>query len=126
MGHARRGRRHLQRFEGIRCRKSPPGRMRSATSPQGGKRDARAIAKIHALEQPVIASGDSSLIETWDRLQSLDHLYWMSTKGGTDGEVSNYFSPTECVEAHGIFMAALADLEKRVGSYSQVAVGGSA
>ena len=74
-----------------------------------------------------MASGDSELIETWARLQSSDHLYWMSTKGGTDGEVSNYFSPyRNASEAHGIFMAALTDLEKRVGSYSQVAVGGSA
>lgn len=90
----------------------------------GNSMQKEAIAKIHALEEPVMASGDKALIDTWARLQSSDHLYWMSTKGGTDGEVSNYFSPYKnAVEAHRIFIAALADLSER--THSKVTVHGT-
>ena|GEM_PF-3798763 len=51
----------------------------------------------------------------------------MSTKGGTDGQVRSYFSPYKSPQlAYDVFMRALEDMEKRVGNYSQVAVGGSA
>ncbi|MFN4896356.1 MAG: glycoside hydrolase family 57 protein [Pseudomonadota bacterium] len=34
-------------------------------------------------------------IETWRRLQTSDHFYYMSNKGGPDGEVHSYFRPFE-------------------------------
>ena len=34
-------------------------------------------------------------LETWRRLQTSDHFYYMSTKGAADGEVHRYFSPFE-------------------------------
>lgn len=73
-----------------------------------------AVAKIRALEEPIMASGETSLIDAWARLQSSDHLYWMSTKGGSDGAVTNYFSPYKSPQiAHEVFMRALTDLQKR-------------
>jgi alpha-amylase len=33
--------------------------------------------------------------ESWRRLQTSDHLYYMSTKQGSDGDVHRYFSPYE-------------------------------
>ena len=36
-----------------------------------------------------------SMVETWRRLQTSDHYYYMSTKGGGDGVVHQYFSPFE-------------------------------
>ena len=90
---------------------------RDLTAWTGNAMQQEAVAKIHALELPVMASGDETLINTWAHLQSSDHLYWMSTKGGSDGEVKNYFSPYRSAEeAHRIFMAALDDLGKRAAS----------
>lgn len=76
-----------------------------------------ALAKIRALETPVMASGDKAIIAEWGALQSSDHLYWMSTKGGSDGQVTSYFSPYNSPQAaYDAFMAALEDLGKRAHS----------
>ena len=37
--------------------------------------------------------GDEDLLNTWRRLQTSDHLYYVSTKGMEDGDVHAYFSP---------------------------------
>ncbi len=93
----------------------------------GNAMQKEALAKMHGLERAVMATGDEKLIGTWGRLQSSDHLYWMSTKGGSDGQVTNYFSPYKSPQvARDVFMSALGDLEKRTVLQSQVAVGGSA
>jgi alpha-amylase len=85
----------------------------------GNAMQREALAKIRALETPVIATGDRETIGTWGRLQSSDHLYWMSTKGGADGEVKNYFSPYKSAEeAHRIFMGAVSDLASKEGLHS--------
>jgi len=93
----------------------------------GNAMQKEALAKIHGIEEAVMASGDEKLIGTWGSLQSSDHLYWMSTKGGSDGQVKNYFSPYgSAEEAYDVFMRVLGDLEKRAGSHSQAAAGGLA
>jgi alpha-amylase len=75
-----------------------------------------AIAKIHRLEEEVVASKDPDLAHVWAKLQTSDHFYWMSTKGGTDGGVHSYFSPYPSpYDAYIYFMNALADLQVRLG-----------
>ena len=37
--------------------------------------------------------GDQEMLNTWRRLQTSDHLYYVSTKGLEDGDVHKYFSP---------------------------------
>jgi alpha-amylase len=74
-----------------------------------------AIAKIHRLEEEVLAAKDPDLTDVWAKLQTSDHFYWMSTKGGTDGGVHSYFSPYRSpYDAYIYFMNALADLQIRV------------
>ena len=91
----------------------------------GNAMQKEALAAMNSIGDGVLASGDESLISTWGRLQSSDHPYWMSTKGGADGEVKNYFSPYKSAEeAHRIFMRAISDLGKRVELQSHAAVGG--
>jgi len=92
----------------------------------GNAMQKEALAALSALGDKVIASGDDVLIGTWGRLQSSDHLYWMSTKGGADGEVKNYFSPFKSAEeAHRVFMQAITDLGKRAELRTPAAVGGA-
>jgi alpha-amylase len=57
----------------------------------------------------------AELVETWRRLLTSDHFYYMCTKYFADGDVHKYFNPYESpYDAHIIFMNVLADLAKRV------------
>jgi len=74
-----------------------------------------AIAKIHRLEEQVLAAKDPDLTHIWAKMQTSDHFYWMSTKGGTDGNVHEYFTPYPSpYDAYIYFMNALADLQIRL------------
>ncbi len=74
-----------------------------------------AIAKVHRLEQGVLAVKDPDLTHTWAKMQTSDHFYWMSTKGGTDGSVHSYFTPYPSpYDAYIYFMNVLADLQIRL------------
>jgi alpha-amylase len=74
-----------------------------------------AIAKIHRLEEQVLAAKDPELTQTWAKMQTSDHFYWMSTKDGTDGNIHEYFTPYPSpYDAYIYFMNALADLQIRL------------
>ncbi|GAA5123701.1 glycoside hydrolase family 57 protein [Luteolibacter yonseiensis] len=74
-----------------------------------------AIAKVHRLEQQILAVNDPDLTDTWAKMQTSDHFYWMSTKGGTDGSVHSYFTPYPSpYDAYIYFMNVLADLQIRL------------
>jgi alpha-amylase len=74
-----------------------------------------AIRSIYGLEESVMETGDPTLIETWRRLQTSDHFYYMCTKWFSDGDVHAYFSPYESpYDAYIAFMNALSDLQLRV------------
>lgn len=74
-----------------------------------------AIAKVHRLEHEILAVKDPELTHTWAKMQTSDHFYWMSTKGGTDGLVHSYFSPYPSpYDAYIYFMNVLADLQIRL------------
>ncbi|RYD31725.1 MAG: alpha-amylase, partial [Verrucomicrobiaceae bacterium] len=74
-----------------------------------------AIAKVHRLEQEILAVNDPDLTSTWAKMQTSDHFYWMSTKGGTDGSVHSYFTPYPSpYDAYIYFMNVLADLQIRL------------
>jgi alpha-amylase len=52
--------------------------------------------------------------ETWRRLQTSDHFYYMSTKGDGDGVVHRYFSPYESpYDAFVAYMNVLKDINAR-------------
>ncbi len=74
-----------------------------------------AIAKTYAMEKDVIGTNDHELIETWRKLQTSDHFYYMCTKWSNDGDVHAYFSPYQSpYDAYVAFMNALSDLQLRV------------
>lgn len=74
-----------------------------------------AIAKVHGLEHKILAVNDPELTDTWAKMQTSDHFYWMSTKGGTDGSVHSYFTPYPSpYDAYIYFMNVLADLQIRL------------
>jgi alpha-amylase len=74
------------------------------------------LRAIYRLEGAVKKSGSAELVETWRRLLTSDHFYYMCTKYWSDGDVHKYFSPYDSpYDAHIIFMNVVADLEKRLG-----------
>jgi alpha-amylase len=74
-----------------------------------------AISKIHHLEKEILAVNDPSLTDIWAKMQTSDHFYWMSTKGGTDGIVHKYLTPYPSPDdAYIYFMNVLADLQIRL------------
>lgn len=81
----------------------------------GNAMQQEAFDKLHRLEQEIIAANDPVLTEIWAKMQTSDHFYWMSTKGGTDGGVHRYFTPYPSpYDAYIYFMNVLADLQIRL------------
>lgn len=59
--------------------------------------------------------GDKELLATWRRLQTSDHLYYVSTKGLQDGDVHAYFSPYDSpYEGFINYMNILQDLKHKI------------
>ncbi|HEY0964643.1 MAG TPA: glycoside hydrolase family 57 protein [Candidatus Paceibacterota bacterium] len=74
-----------------------------------------AIAATYRMEEAVINTKRKDLIETWRKLQTSDHFYYMCTKWANDGDVHAYFSPYKSpYDAYIAFMNALSDLQLRV------------
>ncbi len=77
----------------------------------------QAAAKaLYGLGPAVLSSGDERLIESWRRLTTSDHLYYMCTKWFADGDVHKYFNPYESpYEAYIAFLNVLNDMALRTG-----------
>lgn len=74
-----------------------------------------AIATTYEMENNVLRTNDTELIDAWRKLQTSDHFYYMCTKWWNDGDVHAYFSPYESpYDAYIAFMNALSDLQLRV------------
>ena len=81
----------------------------------GNEMQQDALKKLYGLSIKVLSTKNKELIDTWRRLQTSDHFYYMSTKHFSDGDVHKYFSPYESpYEAFITFMNILQDFEKKV------------
>jgi alpha-amylase len=81
----------------------------------GNEMQRDAFDNITRLEFDVKNIGDPELLNIWRGLQTSDHLYYMSTKKGSDGMVHNYFSPYNSpYEAFINFMNVLTDFSMRI------------
>jgi alpha-amylase len=71
-----------------------------------------AMERIYALEKTVQGT---PLLNTWAKLLTSDHFYYMSTKYWTDGDVHKYFSHYDTpYDAYINFMNVVTDLEYRL------------
>ena len=76
------------------------------------------LRDIYSIEQIVRKmsrkKGGAEFLETWRRLQTSDHFYYMCTKYFADGDVHKYFNPYESpYDAHIIYMNVMADMLMR-------------
>ena len=61
------------------------------------------------------AAGHAQYLATWRKLSTSDHVYYMSTKWHSDGDVHEYFTPYDSPhDSYIIFMHVLDDLTARV------------
>ena len=75
-----------------------------------------AIEAVYRLEPRVKATGNADIIQTWRRLLTSDHFYYMCTKWFSDGDVHKYFNPYGTpYDAYINFMNVLADFELVIG-----------
>jgi alpha-amylase len=80
----------------------------------GNRLQQAAHGRLYQLRDPVLASGDQSLIGAWRRLSTSDHFYYMSTKWHADGDVHTYFNPHATpYDAYISYMNVLRDVEQR-------------
>ncbi len=81
----------------------------------GNAMQQEALKYLYELEHAVLASKDKTLIDDWRKLQTSDHVYYMSTKFSHDGNVHAYFSPYESpYDAFMYFMNAVRDIRWRI------------
>jgi alpha-amylase len=85
---------------------------------QGNPIQDAALRTVFRLEKSIkskVARMDSDagqeLLETWRRLLTSDHFYYMCTKYFADGDVHKYFNPYDSpYDAHILYMNVMADL----------------
>jgi alpha-amylase len=96
---------------------------RDLTAWLGNEMQYEAFEKLYSLEEKVYASGDDSLVQDFSYLQVSDHLYYMSTKFFSDGEVHSYFNPYDSpYDAFINYMNVLSDFEIRVNAATRARV----
>ena len=77
----------------------------------GNKLQNEAFSKLYSVSERVRLCEDRRLKLDWERLQSADHFFYMSTKNGTHSSFSPYDTP---FEAFTNYMNVLADFIVRV------------
>lgn len=96
---------------------------RDVSTWRGNAMQVDAMDALYALEERVLARVHSTrdqdaaraLLDDWRRLSTSDHLYYMSTKGASDGDVHRYFSPFDSpYDAYITYLNVLTDLRSRL------------
>jgi len=79
-----------------------------------------AIKRLYLMESAIKNSKKKELIDTWRKLQTSDHFYYMCTKWFSDGDVHKYFNPYDSPYDSFInFMNILNDLNMRLEGQNQ-------
>lgn len=90
---------------------------RDLTAWLGNELQKEAFNKLYTLTEKVRLSQDEILQQDFNYLQVSDHLYYMSTKFFSDGDVHSYFNPYDTpYEAFINYMNVLSDFEIRVNA----------
>jgi len=81
----------------------------------GNTMQQEALGHLYSLEEDILRTNDTELIDDWRKLQTSDHVYYMCTKWFTDGDVHAYFSPYESpYDAFLYYLNVVRDLRWRL------------
>ncbi len=87
---------------------------RDLTAWLGNDMQRNAFESLKCLESEVKSLGDDALLETWRKLQTSDHFYYMCTKWFADGDIHKYFNDYETpYDAYTNFMNILSDFKEK-------------
>ncbi|OYW84334.1 hypothetical protein B7Z17_04255 [Candidatus Saccharibacteria bacterium 32-49-10] len=93
---------------------------RDLTAWLGNPMQIESIRVLYELEDAMLRSGDTNLIDAWRYLQTSDNFYYMCTKWFSDGDVHAYFSPyTSPYDAFLFFMNSVRDVRWRLLEHSK-------
>jgi alpha-amylase len=88
---------------------------RDITAWMGNEMQNEAINKLYDLEPWIVKCQDNDIQRDWNRLQTSDHFYYMSTKWFTEGLIKTRINPFQSpYDAFINYMNVLADFEIRV------------
>ena len=88
---------------------------RDLTAWAGNPMQHAALKSVYDLEDKIIATKNNQLIDSWRKLTTSDHFYYMCTKWFSDGDVHAYFSPYESpYDAYIAYMNVINDLRLRL------------
>ncbi len=88
---------------------------RDLTAWLGNELQDEAFNKLYDLLPLIVKCNDERVLRDWDFIQGSDHLYYMSTKYFSDGDVHAYFNPYETpYQAFSNFMNVLSDFTIRL------------
>ncbi len=80
----------------------------------GNRMQDSASDSLYKLKKPVFDAEDPELLETWRRLTTSDHFYYMCTKWFEDGDVHAYFNPYDTpYDCNMSYMNILRDIRMR-------------
>lgn len=84
----------------------------------GNKMQKEAFSKLYEFQHRMDRCDDKEMNKDWNYLQASDHLYYMSTKFSSDGEVHQSFNPFGSpYEAFINYMNVLSDFKIRLNSF---------
>lgn len=90
---------------------------RDITAWLGNELQEDAFNKLYALTERINKCNDPKILKDWKYLQASDHLYYMSTKFFSDGEVHAYFNPYDSpYDAYINYMNVLSDFTIRLNA----------
>ena len=76
----------------------------------------QAVYELREAATAAAKAGETHILETWRRLSTSDHFYYMCTKFFSDGDVHKYFSPYATPhDAYITLMNVLGDFRRRLG-----------
>lgn len=81
----------------------------------GNKIQNSSIYELYQLEKDIKALGNSEVLDSWRKMTTSDHFYYMCTKWFADGDVHKYFNPYDSpYDGFIAFMNAIQDLRLRI------------
>ncbi|MBI4450815.1 polysaccharide deacetylase family protein [Candidatus Woesearchaeota archaeon] len=81
----------------------------------GNRMQTSAAEQLYRIKTAVIDSRDAELIDSWRKLTTSDHFYYMCTKWFNDGDVHKYFNPYDSpYDCYIAFMNILQDMMLRL------------
>lgn len=93
---------------------------RDLTAWIGNEMQRETLELLYKMENEVLATRNEEIIDTWRKLQTSDHVYYMCTKWSSDGDVHAYFSPYDSpYDAYIAFTNAITDLQLKIKANTQ-------